>query len=328
MDFVRWGILSVSNHYRLRVHNQLLGSELTKIFGIASRNSEKASKAASELGIVRSYGSYEALLEDPEIDAVYIPLPNHLHTEWIKKAAEAGKHVLCEKPFAMDATQAQDAVLYAESKHVKVMEAFMYRFHPQWVHAREVVRAGEIGKVQYFHAQFSYNNRDPHNIRNILSAGGGAIYDIGCYACSASRFIMSKEPRRALSLIRRDVEFGTDVLSSGVLDFGDAEALFTVATQSFPVQKVDIVGTAGAITIFIPFNMYDDIPAEIRIITTIGSRIVRLGPAAQYRLMFDAFSKSIIEGKAVPTPPEDAIANMRVIDALFKSEKSGFWEDV
>ena len=139
---------------------------------------------------------------------------------------------------------------------------------------------------------------------------------------------MSKEPRRALSLIRRDVEFGTDVLSSGVLDFGDAEALFTVATQSFPVQKVDIVGTAGAITIFIPFNMYDDIPAEIRIITTIGSRIVRLGPAAQYRLMFDAFSKSIIEGKAVPTPPEDAIANMRVIDALFKSEKSGFWEDV
>jgi len=268
------------------------------------------------------------LLEDPEIDAVYIPLPNHLHAEWIKKAAEAGKHVLCEKPFAMNAAQAQDALLYAESKGIKVMEAFMYRFHPQWVHAEEVVRAGEIGKLQYVHVQFTYNNRDPSNIRNILSAGGGAIYDIGCYACSSSRFIIGKEPRRAISLVRRDVEFGTDVLSSAILDFGDAEALFTVATQSFPVQRVDIVGSAGAIAIFIPFNMYDDIPAEMSISTSIGSRIVRLGPAGQYRLMFDAFSKSIIEGRAVPTPPEDAIANMKVIDALFKSERSGFWEDV
>ncbi len=328
MDFVRWGILSVSNHYRLRVHHQLSGSKLTKMFGIASRDLEKAGQAASELGIARSYGSYEALLEDPEIDAVYIPLPNHLHAEWIKKAAEAGKHVLCEKPFAMNAAQARDALLYAESKGIKVMEAFMYRFHPQWVHAEEIVRAGEIGKLQYVHVQFTYNNRDPRNIRNILSAGGGAIYDIGCYACSSSRFIIGKEPRRAISLVRRDVEFGTDVLSSAILDFGDAEALFTVATQSFPVQRVDIVGSAGAIAIFIPFNMYDDIPAEMSISTSIGSRIVRLGPAGQYRLMFDAFSKSIIEGRAVPTPPEDAIANMKVIDALFKSERSGFWEDV
>ncbi len=328
MDSVRWGILSVSNHYTLRVHHQLAGSDVTKVTGIASRDAERAKQAARELGLARSYGSYEALLADPGIDAVYIPLPNHLHAEWVKKAADAGKHVLCEKPFALDAAQADEAVRYAESRGVKVMEAFMYRFHPQWVHAREVVRSGEIGKVQFIHTQFTFNNRDPRNIRNILEAGGGSIYDIGCYACSSARFIVGKEPERAVSILRRDPEFGTDTLSSGMLDFGDARALFTVSTQSFPVQQVDIVGTSGSVTIFIPFNMYGDVPAELRITTGIGPRTVRLGPAGQYRLMFDAFSKSVIEGRPAPTPPEDAIANMRAIDALFRSEKSGLWEKV
>ncbi|MEN6297607.1 MAG: Gfo/Idh/MocA family oxidoreductase [Rectinema sp.] len=328
MDSVRWGVLSVSNHYRLRVHHQLIGSGVTKVLGIASRDAGRAKQAARELGLARSFGSYEAMLADPEIDAVYIPLPNHLHAQWIKKAADAGKHVLCEKPFAMDAAQAAEAVRYAESKGVRVMEAFMYRFHPQWAHAKQVVQSGEIGKVQFVQIQFTYNNKDPRNIRNILDTGGGAMYDIGCYACSSSRFVMGKEPERAISIVRRDAEFGTDTLSSAMLDFGDARALFTVSTQSFPVQQVDIVGTSGTITIFIPYNMYDDVPAEVRITTGIGPRMVRLGPAGQYRLMFDAFSKSIIEGKPVPTPPEDAIANMRAIDALFRSEKSGLWEKV
>jgi predicted dehydrogenase len=328
MNTVRWGVLSVSNHYRLRVHHQLAGSELSKVVAIASRDTTKAETAARELGIRRSFGSYEALLADPEIDAVYLPLPNHLHAEWVKKAADAGKHVLCEKPFAMNAAQAADAIRYAESKGVKVMEAFMYRFHPQWAHAKEVVQSGEIGNVLFVHVQFTFNNKDPRNIRNILEVGGGAIMDIGCYACSSSRFIMGKEPVRAISLVSRDPEFGTDALSSGMLDFGDARALFTVSTQAFPVQQVDIVGTSGSISIFIPFNMYGDVPAEMRIVTGIGPRTVRLGPAGQYRLMFDAFSKSIIEGKPVPTPPEDAIANMRALDTLFRSEKSGNWEKI
>ncbi|SLM18663.1 putative enzyme [uncultured spirochete] len=328
MDSVRWGVLSVSNHYRLRVHHQLIGSGVTKVLGIASRDAGRAKQAARELGLARSFGSYEAMLADPEIDAVYIPLPNHLHAQWINKAADAGKHVLCEKPFAMDAAQAAEAVRYAESKGVRVMEAFMYRFHPQWAHTKQVVQSGEIGKVQFVQIQFTYNNKDPRNIRNILDTGGGAMYDIGCYACSSSRFVMGKEPERAISIVRRDAEFGTDTLSSAMLDFGDARALFTVSTQSFPVQQVDIFGTSGTITIFIPYNMYDDVPAEVRITTGIGPRMVRLGPAGQYRLMFDAFSKSIIEGKPVPTPPEDAIANMRAIDALFRSEKSGLWEKV
>jgi Predicted dehydrogenases and related proteins len=261
------------------VHHQLVGSELTQVVAIASRDAEKAAQAAREFGFEKSYGSYEALLADPVIDAVYIPLPNHLHTEWIKKAADAGKHVLCEKPFAMNATQAAEAARYAEAKGVKVMEAFMYRFHPQWVHAKEIMRSGEIGKVQFIHTQFAFNNRDPRNIRNILETGGGSIYDIGCYACSSARFIVGKEPERAVSIVRRDPEFGTDVLSSGVLDFGDARALFTVSTQSFPVQQVDIVGTSGSVTIFIPFNMYGDVPAELRITTGIGPRTVTLGPA-------------------------------------------------
>ncbi len=328
MNSLRWGVLSVSTHYKLRVHQQLVGSELTKIAAIASRDAEKAAQAAREFGFEKSYGSYEALLADPDIDAVYIPLPNHLHAEWIKKAADAGKHVLCEKPFAMDATQAVDATRYAEAKGVKVMEAFMYRFHPQWVRTKEIVLSGEIGKVLFVQTLFTFNNRDPRNIRNILEAGGGAIYDIGCYACSSARFIVGKEPERAISLTERDASFGTDVLSSGMLDFGDARALFTVGTQAFPAQQVEVIGSAGSISISIPFNMYSDVPAEMRVVTSIGPRTLRLGPAGQYRLMFDAFSKSVLEGTPVPTPPSDAIGNMRAIDALFKSEKSGFWEKV
>ncbi len=328
MNSLRWGILSVSNHYKLRVHQQVAGSELTKVVAIASRDAEKAAQAAREFGFEKSFGSYEALLADPGIDAVYIPLPNHLHAEWIKKAADAGKHVLCEKPFAMDAAQAVDAARYAEAKGVKVMEAFMYRFHPQWVHAKEIVRSGEIGKVLFVQTQFAFNNRDPRNIRNILETGGGAIYDIGCYACSSARFIIGKEPERVISLTERDANFGTDILSSAMLDFGDARALFTVGTQSFPTQRVDVIGSAGSISITLPFNMYNDVPAEMHIVTSIGPRTLSLGPAGQYRLMFDAFSKSVLEAGEVPTPTSDAIGNMRAIDALFRSEKSGFWEKV
>jgi predicted dehydrogenase len=328
MKPVVWGILSVSKHYSLRVHNQLMSSDSVKIHGIASRNEGKATRAAAELGLAKSYGSYEALLADPDIEAVYIPLPNHLHAQWIKKAADAGKHVLCEKPFAMNSPEALDAVDYARKHGVLVMEAFMYRFHPQWMHARDIVRSGEIGAVHFIQTQFTFNNRDPRNIRNILEAGGGGIMDIGCYAVSCARFIMGKEPSRVSSLVRRDPEFGTDILASGVLDFDDAQSVFTVGTQSFPCQRVDILGSGGSISILLPYNMYDDVQADIIVQTGVGTRTVRLGPAAQYRLMFEAFSKSIREGAEAPTPPEDAVANMRVLDALFNSEKSGNWEIV
>lgn len=328
MDQIRWGVLSVSNHYRLRVNEQLKGSKLCNVTGIASRDGAKAAEEARKLGIPRSFASYEALLADPDIDAVYIPLPNHLHAEWVKRAADAGKHILCEKPFTMNASEAKEAVDYARARGVRVMEAFMYRFHPQWLSARRIARSGEIGKILFVQVQFAFNNKDPKNIRNIKEVGGGAIMDIGCYAVSGSRFIMGEEPRRAISIVERDPQFGTDCLSSGMLDFGAAHALFTVSTQSASTQRFDVIGTAGKISIRIPFNMYPDVPAEVTVVTSIGTRTLSCGPAEQYRLMFDAYSESLLSGKAEPTPAEDAIANMRVLDALLRSESSGGWETV
>jgi len=326
MEYVRWGVLSVSNHYRQRVHGQLGESLLSRVAGIASRDGEKAAEEARKLGIPRSFGSYEELLADPDIDAVYIPLPNNLHAAWVKAAANAGKHVLCEKPFAMDAAEAEEAIGYARSRGVLVMEAFMYRYHPLWIRAVQIARSGEIGKIAFVQAHFAFNNKDPRNIRNMRETGGGAIMDIGCYAVSASRFLVGAEPRRVLSLVNRDSSFGTDALSSGLLDFGGIHAQFSVSTQAFPAQNVDVVGTAGSLSMRIPFNIYADVPAELEVRTGIGARTVACGPAGQYRLMFDAYSERILSGGKEPTPAEDAIANMKTLDALFRSEASGAWE--
>jgi predicted dehydrogenase len=280
------------------------------------------------MGIARAYGSYEELLADREIEAVYITLPNHLHAEWVMKAADAGKHVLCEKPFAMNAGEAEKAIRYAEKKGVLVMEAFMYRFHPQWQRARELVRIGEIGDVHSISTVFSYTNKDPKNIRNRLDAGGGAIQDIGCYAISCSRFLMGQEPRRAVSLIRRDPDFGTDALSSGILDFGHARALFSAGTQSFAQQRVEVLGSAGTLVVPLPFNSPADVPAQVQVTTGVGPRTISFPAVDQYLLMVEAFSRAVRSGGPVPTPPQDAIDNMRVEDALFRSESSGGWEEV
>ena len=214
MKPVVWGILSVSTHYKLRIHTNLMKSPLVDMRGIASRSRERAAEAARDLGLQKAYGSYEELLADKEIEAVYIPLPNHLHAEWVKKAADAGKHVLCEKPFAMDAQEAEQTVRYAERKGVLVMEAFMYRFHPQWKRAREIVRSGEIGAVQSVNTIFSYMLTDPANIRNVLATGGGGIPDIGCYAVSSARFLVGREPTRVVSLVHRDPKLKTPTAAS------------------------------------------------------------------------------------------------------------------
>lgn len=331
MKTLRWGVLSVSRHYKLRIHDEVSSSELNTVAGIASRDSARAAAEARDLGIPKSFGSYEALLEDPGIDAVYIPLPNHLHAPWIKKAAAAGKHVLCEKPFALSADEAAEAVAFARGRGVLVMEAFMYRFHPQWQAARRIIRSGEIGAPVLVQTRYAYTNKDPGNIRNNPEIGGGGFLDIGCYAVSGSRYLLGEEPRRVLSLVNRDPRLGVDALSSALLDFGTAHAQFTVSTQAFPSQKVEVVGTAGSLTLELPFNMFPDVKAELTVRTNIGTRTVRLGPAGQYRLMFDAFAEAVAAGAlpgSEPTPPEDGIANMRVLDALFRSEKSGAWEVV
>ena len=281
-----------------------------------------------EFNISRSYGSYEELLADKEVEAVYIPLPNNLHAEWVKKCADAGKHVLCEKPFALDARQAEEAIRYAEKKGVLVMEGSMYRLHPQWKRAREIVKAGELGIIHAVHVFFTYMLTDLTNIRNILAAGGGGIPDIGYYAVSSVRFLMGREPNRVVSLVSRHPQSGTDVLSSGILDFGQARALFTVGTQTYPVQKVHVVGSDGEMTVHLPFNAYPDVPMRVSISTGVGSRDYFSPPTDQYAVLFEAFSSAIRGEGQIPTPSQDAIDNMKVLDMLFRSEKSRSWEMV
>lgn len=328
MKPVVWGVLSVSEHYGLRVHAGVSKSPRIDMRAIASRSTQRAAQAACALGIPRAYGSYEALLDDREIEAVYLPLPNHLHAEWVKKAADAGKQVLCEKPFAMNARQAKDAIGHARGRGVRVMEAFMYRFHPLWLRAREVVQTGEIGEIHAIHMMFAYTLKDPKNIRNSLQKGGGAIFDIGCYATSMARFLLGREPVSVLSLVHRDAALGTDTLSSAILDFESARALFTVATQSFSQQRVEVYGSRGSLSIPIPITAPPDQPAQFLVTSDDGQHAISFPPADQYALLFEAFSQAFRQKAPVPTDPEDALNNAKVLDALFRSEKSRAWEEV
>lgn len=328
MQPLRLGILGVANFFRKKIAIPVATSPAVDIVAIASRSEAKAQEAAQAYDIERAYGSYEALLADEQVEAVYIPLPNHRHAEWIKRAADAGKHVLCEKPLALDATEAQDCLNYATRKGIKVMEAFMYRLHPQWQHVRRLIRQREIGTVQLVEVFFGFNNTDPHNIRNRPETGGGALYDVGCYAVSGSRFLVGSEPQRVMSLAQVDPAFGTDTLFSGLLDFGAARASFTVATQTFPYQRVVVHGSGGIITLVIPFNTYADTEAHVVVTGNVGTRDIYLPPADQYILEFEAFAEAIRGEHPVPIPPEDTVANMQVLDALRKSHESGAWAEV
>ena len=328
MKPVSWGVLSVSNHYVSMINTNVRKSPLNVVQAIASRSVDRARTAAARLGIPRAYGSYDELLADKDIEAVYIPLPNRYHAEWVKKAADAGKHVLCEKPFAMSAEEAQQTFDYARRKGVLVMESLMYRFHPQWIRAGEIVRNGELGEIHSVNTFFSYTIPDPANVRNILEIGGGGMRDVGSYAVSAARFLVGGEPTRVLSLIYRDSALKTDTLSTGVLDFGKARSVFTVGTQTQAWQRVDAVGSGGSLTIHVPFNAYSDTPAEITVTAWNGTRTVRVPASDQFVAVFDAFSRAVRTGGPVPQPPDDTVNNQKVLDALFRSEKSGGWEPV
>ena len=322
------GILGIATHYRLRVRVPISGVAEVRMKGVASRDKGRADAAAKEWGLETGYGSYEELLKDEEIEAVYIPLPNHLHGEWIRKCADAGKHILCEKPLDLNYAAAAEAVRYAESKGVLLMEAFMYRFHPQWIRARQLLEIGEIGAPQSIHTIFSYDNQDPANIRNIPETGGGAILDIGCYAVSSARFLMGREPERVVCALERHPQFGTDSLVSAMLDFGDVRSLFTVSTAMASRQRVTVFGTGGSMTVHLPFNAYPDVPLRLTVQTGVGDREVACGPVDQYAEMFKVFAAAVRSGGPVPTPPSDALANMKVLDALFRSAESGSWEKV
>ena len=331
MKKVAWGVLSTARIGLNRVLPGMKKSPWCEIRAIASRSEASARKAAAALDIPKAYDSYEALLADPEIEAVYNPLPNRLHVPWTLKAAQAGKHVLCEKPIALTAEEAEG--LRALPAGILVMEGFMVRFHPQWLRARELVRseAGTLRAVQMF---FSYSNTDPANIRNIPDLGGGALYDIGCYPIVAGRFFFECEPRRAVALFDRDPGFGTDRLTSALLDFGDGRQLaFTVSTQCTPYQRIQLCGSRRRIEIQIPVNAPQGQQALIFIDdgSSLGGAGIRgetIPASDQFTLQGEAFARAIRGEMALPYGVEDAICNMRVIDALFRSEKSGRWEDI
>lgn len=328
MKKVRWGILSTSKFSLTKFIPSIQKGVFGEVAAISSRKLQAAQEAAKSLGIAKAYGSYEELLHDPEIDIIYNPLPNHMHVAWSIKALEAGKHVLCEKPVALSAAQGRELLNVSRKfPKLKIMEAFMYRYHPQWQKARALVKEGKVGDLKTIQCFFSYYNVDPGNIRNIASAGGGGMLDIGCYCISQSRFIFGREPVRATGIIEYDEAMKTDRMASGMLDFSPGTATFTCSTQLMPYQRVNIVGTKGRIEIDIPFNAPLDEPTKLWLYTSEGVNEMVFS-ANQYTIEGDLYSKAILNDLPVPTPLEDAIANMKIIDAVIKSAEKGTWEKI
>lgn len=323
MDIVRWGVLSTASIGVTKVIPGMRRAAHTEVLGIASREPGRAAAVAAELGIPRAYGSYEELLADRDIDAVYIPLPNHLHARWTIAAAHAGKHVLCEKPLSTTAAEARTMIDACRVSGVLLMEAFMYRLHPSWVAVREAVAAGRIGRLRAIDSWFSYFNDDPANIRNIREAGGGALYDVGCYAVNLSRMLFGREPDDVKATVIRDPASGVDVLTSGLLRFGQDVATFTCSTRTEPDQRVDVYGDRGRISIGIPFNIPPDRPTYVSIVaggdppTDPATEVLEFATKDAYAAEVEQFSAAILDGHAVPTPAEDAVANLAVIEALF-----------
>jgi predicted dehydrogenase len=320
---VRWGVLSTAN-INHKVVPATQAAARCEVVAIGSRDRSRAEAASAEFGIARAYGSYEELLADPEVDAVYVPLPNDLHERWTIAAARAGKHVLCEKPLAMNAAEAERMIAACEEAGVLLMEAFMYRLHPTWVKVRELVDGGRIGDLRAVQSWFSYFNDDPANIRNIAASGGGALYDVGCYTVNLSRMLFGAEPVSVQGSVHRDPEMGVDVLTSGVLDFPGGVATFTCSTRAEPDQRVHVYGTKGRISIEIAFNIPLDLPT--RVFVTAGgdppvapdTEVLTFEPANQYTIQAERFAAAILDETPVPIPPADAVANLRVIEELFR----------
>lgn len=328
---IRWGVLSTANIGIKKVIPGMQQGQYTSIAAIASRNLAKAQEAAATLGIPTAYGSYEELLADPNIDAVYNPLPNHLHVPWTIKAAEAGKHVLCEKPISLTVAEAETLLAVRASTGVKIGEAFMVRLHPQWIRLRQLLDEGRIGELRAVAGFFSYFNINPANIRNQVDAGGGALMDIGCYLVQASRYAFADEPTRVVASIERDPAMHTDRLTSAILEFPGGQSIFTCSTQLVPYQRIQFLGSKGRIELEIPVNTPTDRPTRLFVDSGIdlfgGGITTETFPACdQYTLQGDAFSKAILDDSEVPVSLEDAIRNMAVIEAIFRSGETGHWQ--
>jgi predicted dehydrogenase len=330
---LRWGVLSTAAIGLRKVIPAMQQGEYSSVVAIASRDLAKAKQAAAAQGIPTAYGSYEELLADPNIDAVYNPLPNQLHVPWTIKAAEAGKHVLCEKPLSLTVAEGKSLLAVRARTKVKIGEAFMIRCAPQWLRLRELINQGQVGELRSVVGFFSYFNLDPANIRNLVECGGGALMDVGCYLIHASRYAFAQEPARVVGRIDRDPKMHTDRLTSALLDFPSGQAIFTCSTQLVPYQRVQFLGTRGRIEIEIPFNAPLDRPTRLFIddgsdLSGGGITTETFPVCNQYTAQGDAFSKAVLENTEVPVPLEDAIKNMAVLDAILHSANSGEWAPV
>ena len=330
---LRWGVLGVARIATRKVIPAMQRGRWTSVDAIASRDASKARAAAAELGVPKAYGSYEALVADPEIDAIYVPLPNHLHVEWTARAAEAGKHVLCEKPIGLVAADAEHLLAVRDRTGVLIQEAFMVRTHPQWLGALDIARSGRIGDVRSIVGYFSFFLDDPANVRNVKAWGGGGLLDIGCYLVNTARMIFEAEPRRVCALIEEQSATGVDWMASMIMDFAGRHAAGTCSTQLAHAQRITIAGTVGRIEIEIPFNAPPDRPCRIFVEDSppgaIPDRqVIEFDTCDQYTIQGDLFSRAAMEDRPAPYPLEDSVKNMRVIDALFRSGATGAWVEI
>ena len=328
MKKVKWGVLGAASIAVRKVIPGMQKGAGSEITAIASRSRKKAEEAARRLGIPKAHGSYEELLQDGEIEAIYNPLPNHLHVPWSIKAAEAGKHVLCEKPISLTVAEARTLLAARDRTGVKIGEAFMVKTHPQWLRTREIVRSGGIGALRCIAGVFSYFNRDPANVRHKVEWGGGGLLDIGCYPVTMSRFIFGEEPTRVAGVLERDPDFGMDRLASVMMEFPSGQSIFACGTQTAYFQRMNFLGTSGRVEIEIPWNAPNDRPTRIFIgdVTGGAPKVEEFPAVDQYTIQGDEFSRAIRGERDVPVPLEDALANMAVIEAIFCAAESGKWE--
>jgi predicted dehydrogenase len=328
---LRWGVLGAARIAVAKVVPAMQRGRFCEVVALASRDRAKGEAAARALGIARVHGSYEELLADPEVDAVYNPLPNHLHVPWSIRALEAGKHVLCEKPIGLSVAEVEELRQARDRTGKQVQEAFMVRTHPQWLGVRQRVREGRIGTLRAVMSFFSYFNEDPANIRNVAQYGGGGLLDIGCYPITIARFLFEAEPKRVAGCLELDPRFGTDRLASAVMEFEVGQSVFTCGTQAVPYQRVQVIGTRGRIEVEIPFNAPPDKPCRVFLddghdLSGAGIETIAFPTCDQYTIQGDLFAQAILDGTPVPIPLEDAIAQARVIAAVLRSAASGRWE--
>ncbi len=333
MPKIRWGILGVSHFAVSKTIPAFQKCSLSEVAAIASRDLAKAQSAARALGIPHAYGSYEELLADPDIDAIYNPLPNHLHVPWSIRAAEAGKHVLCEKPVGLNAADVLPLIAARDRAGVVIGEGFMIQTAPQWVRAMELAHSGRIGSRRAVIGTFAYFKRDADNVRNIREIGGGGLLDIGCYPIKGSRMFFGEEPLRVAGTLIRDPDFDTDILTSAVLEFPSGHCTFTVGTQVVPCQNIQFIGTTGRLELEIPYNPLPDRPTRLRIddgtdITGANVVVEEFAAVDQYTVEGNAFARAVLNHTPPPVPLEDSLANMRAIDAVFRSAETGRWEEV